>query len=327
MKHIRCDLSTVKGSLEAADKIPMPKEIHAVIFCVGITAPKKRETNDEGIEIDLMVSFISRKVILERLVERGMKKAKVFVMGKCGAERSVDFDNFNGQLEYSGAKQHDSVMVANDALVLGARKRFPNLKVYGLHPGVHGTEIRDKKFAGRTSGKVVKSLINAHMPSVETYARKIIPVIAAHSLSHVPIGKFLVCFVVLLPSKSKKDSTTTQNQFQFQSFCRNQKMLTEFGISPKTWSRTHWKNIKTTKLTLFLQLKKKDTLTLIEEQCLQILALSAFHLQLLLQRLRVETLWEALPSQGPLEILVSDRWLYEPNMSPSLNTLSRYVQQ
>ena len=88
IKCIQADLSTIKGQRSFADTVPNVSDISLVVFSVGIFPAPSRQDNGEGVELSLSVSYFARRVILQRLLERGLSKknCRIFVLGSCGEQ-------------------------------------------------------------------------------------------------------------------------------------------------------------------------------------------------------------------------------------------------
>ncbi len=180
LEFVEADLQTVKQQLAFANKFDI-SGLDVVVLTTGILAPPKRVDNGEGMELDLAISYISRKVILDRFRERGLK-ARVFAMGFPGQD--LEIKDWNAQSGYSVLDQHMNTVVANEALVLAYRRKFPELEVYGLNPGLVQTDIRSNMYAGfwRYLEPVLEGIISLVFPSADEYAQHIYPVIAAERL-------------------------------------------------------------------------------------------------------------------------------------------------
>jgi len=178
LAFLKADLSTVKNQLDLAMRFSNPENLDILIFTQGIITPPARIDNGEGIEIDLAVSYIGRRVILEQLLERGAKPDRVFIMGFCGTEVSIE--DFNGQQNYRAFPQHMNTVAANDALVLGYRKRRPDIPIYGLNPGLIKTGIRANVYKGnKFLANIVETFIGWLTPSPTQYGEMVKHVIAA----------------------------------------------------------------------------------------------------------------------------------------------------
>lgn len=181
---MQADLQTIKAMKKVAADVASPASIDTVVFTTGIIAPFNYTTTPDGIEIDLAVSYLSRRVILDELVARGLK-GRVFIMGFSGEDVSL-VPPLNGNPEkYSLMEQHMNTIVANDALVLGYRARSKNVAVYGLNPGMLASDIRSNLYVGfpmKYVGIVLEALLSLTCPSTDDYAEAILPTIAAKEL-------------------------------------------------------------------------------------------------------------------------------------------------
>ncbi len=176
IKSVQADLSSVKSQRALADLIPNVSELSLVVFTVGMYPGPERQDNGEGVELSLSVSCLSRRVILQRLLERGLSKknCRVFVMGGCGDHYSkMDLDDFNASRDYRFAAQKANAIVGNDALVLGFRKRHPELKIWGVNPGFVDTEIRVNSYKVKALGKVIEKVAGTHALSPEFYVKSV----------------------------------------------------------------------------------------------------------------------------------------------------------
>lgn len=80
--------------------------------------------------------------------EKGAIKGRVFVMGFPGEELEVKNWNTQDPEKYGVMEQHMNTVVANEALVVGYRARFPAVEIYGLNPGMVQTGIRSNVYTG-----------------------------------------------------------------------------------------------------------------------------------------------------------------------------------
>eukprot|EP00475_Leptophrys_vorax_P029973 TRINITY_DN4446_c0_g1_i1.p1 TRINITY_DN4446_c0_g1~~TRINITY_DN4446_c0_g1_i1.p1 ORF type:complete len:319 (-),score=90.68 TRINITY_DN4446_c0_g1_i1:84-1040(-) len=175
--HIAADLSTVQAMEDLASiSVTNPQDIDIVLCTQGILAPPKRQVTVDGIEKDLAVSYVSRFVVLNRLISRGLK-GKIYVMGFAGAEEKGNLDDFNGEKNYNSMTQHMNTVVANDALTIGLARRNPDLSVFGLNPGLIVTEIRSNVYDGNATMEwFVESLLGLFTPTADQYGELILPV-------------------------------------------------------------------------------------------------------------------------------------------------------
>jgi NAD(P)-dependent dehydrogenase (short-subunit alcohol dehydrogenase family) len=181
LKFIPADLQTVKQQKAFAEFIDDVKSLDLLLFTQGILAPPTRQDNGEGIELDLAVSYISRRVILDELREKGLR-ARVFVMGFPGEDQGID--DFNGLNNYKVWPQHMNTVTANEALTVAYRKKFPDIEIYGLNPGLVKTDIRGNIYSGflKYLEPVLEGLIGLLFPDPDEYAASVWPVISAAKL-------------------------------------------------------------------------------------------------------------------------------------------------
>jgi NAD(P)-dependent dehydrogenase (short-subunit alcohol dehydrogenase family) len=182
LKHIPADLSTISKQLEVANTVENPESLDIVVFTQGIITAPQRQVSSDGIELDLAISYISRRIILERLFERGAR-SRFFVMGFPGVEGESNLEDFNAEQSYSVMKQHFNTVVGNEALVHGARERFAGIRIFGLNPGFVKTEIRDN-LLGKNSwtSLFVENTIALFTPTAQTYSNRIVSVIANENI-------------------------------------------------------------------------------------------------------------------------------------------------
>ena len=185
---IQADLSTVSEQRRVATELPA-EDLDLLVFTTGILSPKRRETSDDGVEIDLAVSYLSRFVILRGVAERlGANleaRARVFVMGAPGKNVAGNPSDLNSEEKYAQLAAHTQTVAANEALVLDATSRYPEIGVYGLNPGlVASGDIRAPFLGGADSlkFKVVEWLIGKLNPTADEYAARIGPTLVAAEL-------------------------------------------------------------------------------------------------------------------------------------------------
>jgi len=183
LKVVPADLQKVKQQVAFAQSIEDVNALDLVVFTQGIITGPTRVDNGEGIEIDLAISYIGRKVILDTLRQRGLR-ARVFVMGFPGQDAGIS--DFNALNEYKAWPQHMNTVVANEALTLAYRHKFPKLEVYGLNPGLVKTDIRSNVYSGflKYLEPVVEGIIGLLFKDADEYAEHIYPVISADKLPH-----------------------------------------------------------------------------------------------------------------------------------------------
>jgi NAD(P)-dependent dehydrogenase (short-subunit alcohol dehydrogenase family) len=85
IKFIQADLSCMRTALAIAKQLDIEK-LETIIFTQGIFAGKEHKVTEEGIELDMAISHLSRFVMLRHLAIRFEnkkleKKPRIFVMG------------------------------------------------------------------------------------------------------------------------------------------------------------------------------------------------------------------------------------------------------
>lgn len=189
LSFIPADLSLMKNADALADALDAPS-IDILLFTNGIMAGSTRDVTPEGIERDLAVSYLSRHVLWRRIAPQlgsaraaATGKPRVFVMGFPGQGQAGNVDDFNSEGSYSLMTAHSNTVVGNEALVLDAITRFPKLDVFGLNPGLVKTNIRAAIVGeGTWMQRIVEGLISLMFPDAETYAARILPLLAAPEL-------------------------------------------------------------------------------------------------------------------------------------------------
>jgi NAD(P)-dependent dehydrogenase (short-subunit alcohol dehydrogenase family) len=165
-------------------------ELDAVVLTTGIMAAKQREVTTDGLERDMAVSALSRYAIVEGLVPRlaasqreRRHRPRVFVMGFPGAGGLGNPDDLNAEGPYDAMTVHLNTVAANEALVLWSKDRYPEVAFYGLNPGGVRTNIRANYLgAGSAKHRIAEFLIGLLMPSAESYAEKVLPLLVAPEL-------------------------------------------------------------------------------------------------------------------------------------------------
>jgi len=187
---VKADLSLMSEARRVGRALPA-EELDVLILTTGIFAGPKREVTAEGIERDLAVSYLNRVEIVKATASRlGTARAnkaqrpRLFIMAFPGTEQAGDVDDLNSEKEYKSMVVHMSTVAGNEALVLDAAKRYPQLRVFGLNPGLIKTDIRANVLGGNNSlrFKVVESLIGLFTPTPEKYAQRIVPLLFAPEL-------------------------------------------------------------------------------------------------------------------------------------------------
>jgi NAD(P)-dependent dehydrogenase (short-subunit alcohol dehydrogenase family) len=118
MRFVSCDVRTSQGQRQCADAVRNVTELKVLVLSVQLKPhvlqrSKERADNGEGIELHLAVSCISRRRVLERLIERGLPvDCRVFVVGFHGRKWSpkrIDLTDFNAERTFKAKVQRAHV--------------------------------------------------------------------------------------------------------------------------------------------------------------------------------------------------------------------------
>lgn len=186
---IRADLSLMRGARRVATLLPA-ETLDLLIFTTGIFAASKRQETAEGIERDMAVSYLSRLTILQGVAPRlgsglpsGRRKTRVFIMGYPGTGEVGKLDDLNAERAYSAMSVHMNTVAGNEMLVLDGARSYPHFKVFGLNPGLIKTDIRSNFLGGnKLLFALLEGLIGLFTPTVETYAKRVAPLLLAPEL-------------------------------------------------------------------------------------------------------------------------------------------------
>lgn len=190
ISFIRADLSSMGEAVNVAKKIPADK-VDAIVLTCGILAPTTRKVSDEGLELDMAVSYFSRLAIINTIrpilgIGRNptLPKPRIFVMGFPGTGKDADIEDLQGEKKYSAFTVHMNTVAGNEALVLDNTKKTPNAAFFGLNPGLIKTKIRNQYLGeGSWASYLVEGFIGMITPTPEQYAAKILPLLVAPELN------------------------------------------------------------------------------------------------------------------------------------------------
>lgn len=181
---IEADMSSIKVSREVAERLPADN-IDILLFTTGIFASKTKQVTPEGLERDLAVSYLNRLAMIEILAPK-MKRSKsslgfgprIFLMGYPGAGELGTIDDLNQDKNYGLMKAHMNTVAGNEALVLVGAKRYPQLRFFGLNPGLVRTNIRDNMLGqGSWKSYIIEGIIGFFNKTPEQYAKTIVPLL------------------------------------------------------------------------------------------------------------------------------------------------------
>jgi len=191
LRFIQADLSSMKNAQKIAQELPA-ETLDMLIMTQGIFAGRQRSINQEGIELDMAVSYLSRLVMVHDMAERlgknrtaGKPKPRVFVMGFPGSDRKATLDDFNSEGRYHWQTAHMNTVVGNEALVLDCADRYPSVNFYGLNPGLIKSNILAGVLGeGTLAQKLQQMIIGFLFQSAEEYAEKILPLLVSTDIEN-----------------------------------------------------------------------------------------------------------------------------------------------
>jgi NAD(P)-dependent dehydrogenase (short-subunit alcohol dehydrogenase family) len=191
IEFMKADLGLMREAERVAKELPA-EQLDLLVLTTGIFAAPTRQVTSEGIERDMAVSYLSRLVIVREIASRlgrgrsaarAQHKPRVFVMGYPGTGQGGTLGDLNAEQSYSAMTVHMNTVAGNEMLVLDAASRYPELAVFGLNPGLIKTNIRDNFLGvGSLKSRFVERLIGWFMPSPETYAERITPLLVSPAL-------------------------------------------------------------------------------------------------------------------------------------------------
>jgi hypothetical protein len=188
IEFMKADLSLMREAKRIGEALPA-ETLDIVIFTTGIFAGPKRETTADGIERDMVVSYLNRLVILNEIAPRlgnartaARMKPRVFVIGYPSTGQAGNVDDLNAETSYKAMPVHMNTMAGNEVLVLEAAQRYPHLAVFGLNPGLHKTDIRKNLFGDTLKSRLMERMIGLFTATPETYAQRIVPLLVSPDL-------------------------------------------------------------------------------------------------------------------------------------------------
>lgn len=182
LRFLAADLSSMREAVRLGTELDPGAD--AVLLTAGIIAAPQREVTAEGIERDMAISTLSRHAILRGLAPRLRPRSRVFVMGFPGAGNLGDPSDINAEKSYAAMPVHMNTVAGNEAIVLDAKDRYPQIDVFGLNPGLVKTGIRANLLgAGSLKHRLIEGLIGLFTPSPRSYATRIVPLLVAPELA------------------------------------------------------------------------------------------------------------------------------------------------
>ncbi|KAJ3301336.1 hypothetical protein HDV03_001033 [Kappamyces sp. JEL0829] len=182
-RWIQKDLSLLKSANSLAAECNV-KCLDVIVFTVGTMAGPEKRLTDEGIEVDLATSFLSRMAVCKQIIHDGKmgtkrphpdNKPRVFIMGYPGKETKPDTDDFMAQKSYDPVQVHNNTIVGNEALINWMAEKDKLVHVYGLNPGMIQTDLR-KNYLGKDTylNWAVESAVGLVSQTAEQYAENVL---------------------------------------------------------------------------------------------------------------------------------------------------------
>ena len=223
LRFVAADLASMTEARHIGETLPID-DLDLVVFTTGIMAGPVREVTPDGLERDLAVSWLSRLAILRALAPRlttgrlpERPKPRVFVMGFPGSGQRANVVDLNSERSYGRMTAHMTTVAGNEALVVDAARRYPDLLTFGLNPGFVKTGIRTNLFGGRNwLYRLVEGLAGLATRTAEDYARTTLPLLSAPELEGRSGAMFDSRGRAILPSKwtatSELDAVITASE-------------------------------------------------------------------------------------------------------------------
>lgn len=222
IEFVKADLSLLREAEHVAKALPA-EQLDLVVFTTGIFAAPKRQETGEGLERDMAVSYLNRLVMLRELAprlgrdrtgERAKHKPRVFVMGFPGTGQAGTLGDLNADKAYKAFEVHMNTVAGNEMLVLDGAKRYPELAIFGLNPGLIKTNIRDN-FLGKDSlkSRFTETLIGWLAPTPEDYGDRIAPLLVSPDIEAHSGALFNRKGDAILPSPKLEDNAHVSRFF------------------------------------------------------------------------------------------------------------------
>jgi NAD(P)-dependent dehydrogenase (short-subunit alcohol dehydrogenase family) len=188
ISFVQADLSSLKTAKKVAQELPV-ETLNLLIMTHGIFTGRKRLANEENIELDMAISYLSRFVIVRNIANRiGIKladkksKPRIFIMGFPGGPRDAILDDLNSEKSYHFLNAHYNTVVGNEALVIESAERYPQVNFYGLNPGLIKSNILTVLLGNGFLKRLNQIIIGILFQSSEQYADRIIPLLVSSDI-------------------------------------------------------------------------------------------------------------------------------------------------
>lgn len=148
---VLADLSSMASVRALADELARRHDrLHALVNNAGVSLTRRTVTA-EGIEttfaVNHLASFLLTNLLLDRL--RAGAPARVVNVASAAHSKSIDFDNLQGEKEYSTFRIYGASKLMNMLFTseLSRRLEGSGVTANSVHPGVVGTEL-DRDYSG-----------------------------------------------------------------------------------------------------------------------------------------------------------------------------------
>jgi NAD(P)-dependent dehydrogenase (short-subunit alcohol dehydrogenase family) len=141
--HIQADLSLLSETARAADAAAATGvRFDAVVCCAGVFAMRAEHTT-EGLERSFVLNYLSRYLLIRRLLPYLTENARVVLVANAGRYRDTlgDLDDVNLRGGGRGLRVAGRTQFANDLYAVELAERMPRLSVSCVFPGPVATRV------------------------------------------------------------------------------------------------------------------------------------------------------------------------------------------
>lgn len=235
VSFVKGDLSSMVKARELAASLDV-SNVDIVLLTAGIFAGPKREETAEGLEKDLAVSFLNRKVIVDVIAPK-LKNSqnssgftpRIFNMAYPGNDQLGNIDDLNSEKGYGTMKAHMTTVAGNEALIYDSVAKYPGVHFYGLNPGIVKTNIRNNLLGeGSWKSGILETIVGWFTRTPEQYAATIAPLLIAPELEQQNGGSFNNNGKLLLRSKGMT------NEYAGEFMRASEDLLARKGLAEKS---------------------------------------------------------------------------------------------
>jgi len=163
VESLLADLSSQSSVRElAAQLLARPGRLAVLLNNAGVASPERMVTAD-GLEFQFAVNhlapFLLTNLLQERLVNDGPGRV-VTVASRVHERGTIDFDDLQGERDYTGARAYNQSKLANVLFTYELARRLDGTGVTAncLHPGVVSTNLNNYLGSGRAPSTSQPSL-------------------------------------------------------------------------------------------------------------------------------------------------------------------------